>query len=202
MKLGLPLAGNPVVLGLPRGGVVVAAEVARAGSASLDVIIVRKLGVPFEPELAFGAIGEGGAQFYDSEIVRQASLDATTMAAVEARERQELARRAAAYRAVCPRIPIDGRRVIVVDDGVATGSTARVACQVASAQGAAHVVLAAPVAPPASRASLAEVADEIVFVSTPAHLDAIGRWYADFSPTPEAVVVELLRQAARSKGAE
>ena len=184
-----------VVLGLPRGGVPVAAEIARALSAPLDVILVRKLGVPVQPELGMGAIGEGGVRIINPDVVRMARVSEDDIARVELAERAELHRRARRYRGDRPPVPVRGRTVIIVDDGVATGSTARAACQVARAQGAAWVVLAAPVAPPAVRNTLAGDADEVIVLQTPARFAAIGEWYADFSQTSDAEVIALLEQA-------
>jgi predicted phosphoribosyltransferase len=143
------LRGEPVVvLGLPRGGVPVALEVARALGAPLDVIVVRKLGVPFQPELGMGAVGEDGVRVINDEVVREVGVRANELAAVQAREQAQVEARAARYRARRPREPLAGRTAIVVDDGIATGATARAACQVARAHGTARVVLAVPVAPP------------------------------------------------------
>lgn len=136
-----------VVVGLPRGGVPVAAEVARALQAPLDVIVVRKLGVPFEPELATGAIGEGGVRVINGDVTRAVGVTAEQVARVEIFERAELQRRAQRFRAGREPVPLADRVVVIVDDGVATGSTAHAACQVARVQGAARVVLAVPVAP-------------------------------------------------------
>src|SRR5690242_14233551 len=133
-----------VVLGLPRGGVPVAAAVARALGAPLDVILVRKLGVPAQPELGLGAIGESGARVINPEVVRYAHVSEEQIAQVEAKERAELQRRAQRFRGDAPHEPLAGRTAVVVDDGIATGSTARAACQVARALGAAAVVLAVP----------------------------------------------------------
>ena len=185
-----------VVLGLPRGGVPVAFEVARALGAPLDVIIVRKLGVPFQPELAMGAIGEDGVRVINREVVRAAGVSAGELAAVEARERAELERRARRFRGGRPRQSLDGRVAVVVDDGIATGSTARAACQVARLQGAARVVLAVPVAPPRWQARIGAVADELVCLQTPARFSAIGQFYADFTQTTDDEVVACLQRAA------
>ena len=136
-----------VVIGLPRGGVPVAAEVARELRAPLDVIVVRKLGVPVQPELAMGAIGEGGAEVVNHDVVRAAHVTAREFAAVEAEQRDELTRRSMRFRGERPRMPLAGKVVIVVDDGIATGSTARAACAVVRSEGASRVVLAVPVAP-------------------------------------------------------
>jgi putative phosphoribosyl transferase len=185
-----------VVLGLPRGGVPVAFEIAQALGAPLDVILVRKVGLPVQPELAMGAIGEDGVRLVNTDVVRADRVSAAEFAEVERKERAELARRAERYRAVRPREPLTGKTAIVVDDGIATGSTARVACQVARAHGAAWVILAVPVAPRASIAALAEVADRVVCAEAPEPFFAIGQWYRDFSQTSDAEVVDLLRRAA------
>jgi putative phosphoribosyl transferase len=195
-------SAHPVVLGLPRGGVPVAAEVARALGAPLDVALVRKLGVPFQPELAMGAIGEGGVRVVNDEVRRAAGVTESDLAAVEARERVELERRAERFRDGRPPLPLKGRTVVVVDDGIATGSTARAACEIARARGAAHVVLATPVAPRASLAQLAKVADDVVCVEAPEHFFAIGQWYDDFAQTSDAEVVALLGAAGRDPVAD
>uniref|UniRef100_UPI003C7BB6F3 phosphoribosyltransferase family protein n=1 Tax=Streptomyces sp. rh155 TaxID=3028728 RepID=UPI003C7BB6F3 len=187
---------DPVVLGLPRGGVPVAYEVAQALGAPLDVIVVRKLGVPYHPELGFGAIGEGGVRVISEEIVRRTGVGEKDLVAVERAEAAELVRRAHAYREGRPRLPLEGRAVVVVDDGVATGATARAACQVVRAQGAAYVVLAVPVAPPDAAARLREDADEVVCLSAPVLFSAVGEWYRDFSQTSDEEVVALLARAS------
>ncbi|HET6811750.1 MAG TPA: phosphoribosyltransferase family protein [Acidimicrobiales bacterium] len=186
---------RPVVVGLPRGGVPVAAEVARALDAPLDVILVRKLGVPFQPELAMGAVGEDGVTVVNHEVVDAARVPGHEMRAAEERERAELERRAHTYRGDRARVPLADRAVIVVDDGIATGSTARAACQVARAAGASYVVLAVPVAPPDWAARLSAAADELVAVETPEPFLAVGQFYADFSPTTDEQVVACLEGA-------
>lgn len=185
-----------VVLGLPRGGVPVAYEVARALHAPLDIIVVRKLGVPYQRELAMGAIGEGGVRVIDPGLVSRAMVSDDELHAVEARERAELERRAERFRRVRPRIPLAGRTAVIVDDGIATGSTARAACQVARAHGATRVVLAVPVAPPSSVDALSADADEVIALETPEWFLAIGEFYADFSQTTDDEVVDLLERAA------
>ena len=198
----LPLRGtDAVVLGLPRGGVAVAAQVARALDAPLDVILVRKLGVPSQPELGMGAIGEEGARVINADVVRYAQVSEADIRAVERRERAELERRIKRYRGDTPREPLAGRTAILVDDGIATGSTARAACQVARALGASRVVLAVPVAPPSARTTLADAIDELICLETPGRFLAIGEWYEDFSQTRDEEVVSLLR-AARARYAE
>ena len=186
-----------VVLGLPRGGVPVAFEVAQALGAPLDVIIVRKLGVPFQPELAMGAIGEDGVRVLNDEVVRLADIGTDELAAVEKREVAELDRRADLIRGVRPRVDLAGRTALIVDDGIATGSTARAACQVARAHGAAHVILAAPVGPPDTAERFAGYADEVVLYATPQPFHGVGQFYLDFGQTTDEEVVDLLT-AARS----
>lgn len=189
-----------VVLGLPRGGVRVAAEVAGALNAPLDVIVVRKLGVPSQPELAMGAIGEGGVRTVLPEVVHRAGVTPEVLAAVEHWERAELQRRAQRFRSHRTRIPLAGRTAVVVDDGIATGSTARAACQVARAQGAARVVLAVPLAPFDGAHQLHDVADEFIALVTPRVFRAIGAWYTDFSQSTDEEVVACLRRAVGDKG--
>jgi len=190
-----------VVLGLPRGGVLVAAEVAAALAAPLDVIVVRKLGVPFQPELAMGAIGEGGVRVVNDEVVRATATSEAELALVEQRERAELERRAGRYRSGRDRVGLTGRTALVVDDGVATGSTARAACRIARAQGAARVVLAVPVAPWDWRTRLRGVADELVCPGTPADFFGIGQFYEDFTQSSDEQVVACLDRAAARTGA-
>jgi putative phosphoribosyl transferase len=189
-----------VVLGLPRGGVPVAAEVARALGAPLDIIVVRKLGVPFQPELAMGAIGEDGVRVINPETLRLAGITPAELAAIEQRERNEIARRALRYRGGRERQPLDGRVVVIVDDGIATGSTARAACQVARALGAASVVLAVPVAPAGWEARIGTDADELISVATPTMFFAIGEFYDDFSQTSEAEVAACLHACLATPG--
>jgi putative phosphoribosyl transferase len=187
-----------VVLGLPRGGVPVAAQVATALGAPLDVVLVRKLGVPAQPELAMGAIGEGGVRVLNDEVLRAAHVSDEQLHAVEAREREELARRARQYRGERPALPLTDRTVVVVDDGLATGSTARAAVRVVRALSARRIVLAVPVAPPETLDSLREEVDEIVCLEAPEHLFAVGQWYGDFRPTSDAEVIGLLQASASS----
>jgi len=191
-----------VVLGLPRGGVPVAFEVARELGAPLDVIVVRKLGVPHQPELGMGAIGEDGVRILNDEVLAMAGVEENDLAVVERSERAELERRATRFRSGRPRTSLVGRSAVVVDDGIATGSTARAACQVARAHGASRVILAVPVAPRASLASLADAADEIVCLATPEPFFAVGQFYRDFSQTSDEEVVALLHRAATGAAAE
>ncbi len=188
------LAGEkPVVLGLPRGGVPVAAAVATALDAPLDVIVVRKLGVPYHRELAFGAIGEGGVRVINDDVVRRGGLSPTDIATVERAEQAALVRQAEQFRDDRPRLALGGRTAIVIDDGVATGATASAACQVVRAQGAARVVLAVPVAPADTVSWLRTQVDEVVCLSTPVLFSAVGEWYRDFSQTSDEEVISLLK---------
>jgi putative phosphoribosyl transferase len=158
--------------------------------------VVRKLGVPFQPELGMGAVGEEGVRVINREVVRAARVSADELAAVQAREQAQVDARAARYRVHRPREPLAGRTAVVVDDGIATGSTARAACQVARAHGAARVVLAVPVAPRGWQVRIAGAADELVCVHTPRDFYAIGEFYADFSQTTDDEVIACLRAAA------
>jgi putative phosphoribosyl transferase len=183
-----------VVLALPRGGVPVGYEVAKALDLPLDVIIVRKLGVPFQPELAMGAIGEGGVRILNDDVVAMAGVSAPELAAVERSERAKLEGRARAFRGRRPLVPLAGRTAVIVDDGIATGATARAACLVARARGAQRVVLAVPVASPSSIELLSEVADEVVCLETPRPFYSVGQYYSDFTATSDAEVVSLLAE--------
>jgi putative phosphoribosyl transferase len=191
------LRGEPVVvLGLPRGGVPVAFQVAQALEEPLDVIVVRKLGVPWQPELAMGAVGEGGARVINRQVVWTAGVSEEDLAAVAAREQAVVEARAARYRAQWPRLPLDGRVAVVVDDGIATGATARAACQVARAHGAARVVLTVPVAPPGWHEGIGGDADDLVCVETPRVFFAIGQFYGRFPQVSDDEVLACLRRAA------
>ena len=191
-----PLRGQDiVVLGLPRGGVPVAFEVAKALGAPLDVLVVRKLGVPYQPELAFGAIGEGGIRVINNAVVGEADLAGDEMAAVEARQRAELERRSERFRLGHAHVPVEGRVAVIVDDGVATGATARAACQVARAQGARRVVLAVPIGGHDIVDRFAGYADDVVCLHTPDVFFAVGQAYCNFTQTSDDEVVALLDNA-------
>jgi putative phosphoribosyl transferase len=193
--------GDTLVLGLPRGGVPVAEVVAAALNAPLDVCLVRKLGVPTHPELAMGAIGEDGVRVLNDDVLRMADVSPEQLAAAEERERAVLERRAERYRSGPP-LSVEGRTVVVVDDGVATGATERAACQVVRARGARRVVVAVPVAPPGWTDRFADVADACVCPYTPPGFAAIGQFYTDFEQVPdEDVVAARARAGARAGGA-
>ena len=184
-----------VVLGLPRGGVPVAAEVAEALHAPLDVLVVRKLGVPGIPELAMGAVGEGGVRVFNDEVVGRCGITPDVLASVETVAREEVVERAVRFRRGGQRQRLAGRVALVVDDGAATGATARAACQVARAEGARTVVLALPVASPEALRRLAKVA-EVVCLEAPPDFLAVGEAYADFRQVSDEQV-EALLEAAR-----
>lgn len=187
---------DTVVLGLPRGGVPVAFEVAAALDAPLDVIIVRKLGLPYQPELAMGAIGEGGVRVLDDQVLTHSRVTDSELQSVEDHERAVLENRVARFRKGRGREDLTGRIAVIVDDGIATGSTARVACRIARKLGAARVVLAVPVAPADTLAALTEP-DELVCLATPRQFTAVGYHYRDFSPTEDDEVLQLLDLAAK-----
>lgn len=195
-KLDFLRGQDVVVLGLPRGGVPVAAEVAKALGAPLDVIVVRKLGVPYQPELAMGAIGEDNARVVNYEVLLRSGVSGADFTAVERHERAELDARVARLRQGRPRADLTGRTAVVVDDGMATGATARAACLAARQLGAAQVLLAVPVAPLATVRDFPE-ADAVACVSTPEDLRGVGAHYRDFSPVGEDTVLDLLDDAAR-----
>jgi predicted phosphoribosyltransferase len=184
--------GAPVVLGLPRGGVVVAAEIADALRAPLDVLIVRKLGYPGHSELAIGAIAQGGYRWVDDDLLAVDRVAAAGLADVVAREEAELARRIERYRGHRERLALKGRTVVVVDDGLATGWTARVALDAVRAAGARRIVLAVPVAPPSAITTLQRSADEVVALATPSRFTAISQWYQDFRQVGDDEVLDLL----------
>lgn len=187
-----------VVLGLPRGGVPVASEVAKALGAPLDVLVVRKLGAPGQEELAVGAIGEGGVRVVNGPVVRGFGLDERELDALAAREGRELQRRVDAYRGKRQGISVRGQTAIVVDDGVATGSTMRAGLQALRAMGAARVIAAAPVGAADSVDSLAADADEVFVLETPEWFHAVGQWYENFGQTSDEEVRSLL--AERGEG--
>ena len=193
---------NPVVLGVPRGGVPVAAVVAQALAAPLDVVVVRKLGVPSRPELAMGAVGEGGVRVLDKELVRMAGVRPLELQALERRQRAEVDARARRFRGDRPALSLRGRTAIVVDDGIATGSTMVAACRVVRAQGADRVVVAVPVAPEEAVSRMQQVADEVVCLRTPSPFFSVGQWYRDFTQTSDEEVSNLLQQARTAHAQE
>lgn len=187
-----------IVLGLPRGGVPVAAEVARALHLPLDVMVVRKLGAPGQEELAIGAIGEGGVRVLNRQLVRNLGLDDGDIDRIAAREERELGRRVSAYRGGHESLAVEDKTVLLVDDGVATGATMRAGLQALKAAGAARVIAATPVGAADSLAALENDADEIVVLQTPEWFSAVGQWYEDFGQTTDDEVRGIL---AENRGA-
>ncbi|MGN6680837.1 MAG: phosphoribosyltransferase family protein, partial [Streptosporangiaceae bacterium] len=187
-----------VVLGLPRGGVPVAYEVAKSLGAPLDVIVVRKLGVPFQPELAMGAIGEGGIRVSNDDVIRRGGITPQEIAAVEQRERADLVQQAQRFRAGRPNVDVAGRTAVIVDDGIATGSTAAAACQVARQMGAKRVILAVPVGAPESIRSLQVVCDEVDCLFAPDYFMAVGTFYDNFRHVADSEVTDLLARSVEA----
>lgn len=192
----LPFASlQPLVLALPRGGVPVAYEVATRLRAPLDVLIVRKLGAPRHPELAMGAIASGGAVVLNPEVLKLLHIGEAEVQQEAERQAVEVARRAALYRRGTSAPDVRGRTVVVVDDGLATGSTMLVAVKALRQYGPARIVVAVPVAAPEARELLAHTADEVRCVETPADFRSVGRWYRDFEQTGDDEVLRLLEAA-------
>lgn len=187
---------NLLVLALPRGGVPVAIEIAHALHAQLDVFLVRKLGLPGHEELAMGAIATGGVRVLNQDVIDQAHVSAVAIDNVAAQEQFELERRESAYREARPAIDPRGHTVIVVDDGLATGSTMRAAVVALRQMGTERIVVAVPVASRDVRDSFVPLVDQIVCVATPEPFYAVGAWYDDFSQTTDDEVRDLLRQAS------
>lgn len=181
-----------LVLGLARGGVPIAYEVARKLGAPLDVLVVRKLGLPGHEELAMGAIGPGGAQVLNEDVVRLTHVDPSVVDQVAARERREAERRERAYRGGRPRIDVRGRHVVVVDDGLATGASMRAAIASLRQQGARRITVAVPVGSSGACEDLQADADDVLCLTAPEWLFAIGSFYEDFSPTSDEEVRDLL----------
>lgn len=187
------LQGEPaIVLGLPRGGVPVAAEVADALGGPLDVLIVRKVGVPGQPEVAMGAVASGGISVRNEDVLVMLPRALQTFESVAAGERHEVVRRETLYRGTRPPLQLQGRTAVLVDDGAATGATARAAIRAARALGAARVLVAVPVASPEALDELRAEADEVVCLQAPARFVAVGRWYEDFPQLGDAEVGALL----------
>jgi predicted phosphoribosyltransferase len=183
---------NPLVLALPRGGVPVGYEVAKALECDLDVLVVRKLGVPFQPELAMGAVAEGGVVIRNLDLLSHVEVGEQDFGRVEEIERMELNRRLAAYRAVADAVDPSERTSIIVDDGLATGSTALAAVSVMRERRASQVWVAVPVAPRDTTEALERVADRVVVIHQPSPFGAVGAWFRDFTQTTDDEVRKLL----------
>ena len=195
-----PYAGRSdvVVLALPRGGVPVAFPVAEALDAPLDLFLVRKLGTPGHRELAMGAIASGGVRVLNDEVVHWYGISAEAIDAVAREEERELMRREAAYREGRDGVPLEGRTVILIDDGLATGSTMMAAVKAVRQRQPAKVIVAVPVGARETCEALAAIADEVVCVRTPEPFSAVGQWYLDFDQTSDEEVRQLLRAHART----
>ena len=187
-----------VVLGIPRGGVPVAFEIAEALHAPLDVFLLRKLGVPGHEELAFGAIASGGIRILDRQTLRALSISGPDVEAVTAQEQRELQRRELAYRGDRPALSVTGQTVILVDDGIATGASLLAGIRALQQLRPAEIVIAVPVAPPAACERLAYGVDEFVCVVAPEHFRAVGQFYDDFSQVGDEDVVEMLTRNQRT----
>ncbi|WP_054811173.1 phosphoribosyltransferase [Nocardia arizonensis] len=190
-----------VVVGVARGGVPVAYEIATALRAPLDVAVVRKLPVPFQPRLSFGAIGENGVRIIDDEAAGRAFVSGAERVRVETEVRHDLSRSALRYRATHAPVPLAGATAIVVDDGVATGASARAACAMARAQGARRVLLAVPVGSPRAIRVLAAHVDNVVCLETPELFHSIAHWYKEFDDVTDRGIVDLLDRAADDRSA-
>ncbi len=191
-----------IVLALPRGGVPVAAEVAKELNVPLDVFVVRKLGLPGHPELAMGAIATGGVRVFNGDVVNSLRIPDEVIDSVSAEELGELQRREKAYRDDLPPPEVEGKTVILVDDGIATGSTMLAAIAALRQLNVARIVVAIPVVPASAYYEIRLVADEVVAVMMPEDFYAVGQWYEDFSQTSDDEVRELLAQAARRRPVE
>ncbi len=194
---------QPVVLALPRGGVAVGFEIAKALEAPLDIVLVRKIGVPWQPELALGAVTDGARPetFIDRDMARMLNIPESYVQEETARQLAEIERRRKSYCAARPAVEIAGRTAIVVDDGIATGATMRVALRAVRRRDPAHLVLAVPVAPPETLAAFRKEADDVVCLEAPAMLGAIGVYYQDFHQMSDTEVTDLLNGAADAAGA-
>ncbi len=195
-------APDTVVLGLPRGGVPVAYEIASALGLPLDVLLVRKLGLPAQPELAMGAIASGGAVVFNDDVIRYLPQGSDALEAVRQREQRELERRERIFRGDRPPLDMRDRTGILVDDGLATGATMEAAVRALRKLGAKRIVVAVPVASAEARDRVAELADEVVCLSAPAWFSAVGQWYREFGQTDDAEVSELLERAASGAAGE
>ena len=196
-RLGHLKDRSPVVIALPRGGVVVAAEVARALEAPLDVLVVRKVGAPRQPELGLGAIAEGGVLLLNKRLMRHVGVTKEGLQGTIDAATDELNRRIDVYRGAQDPLQVRGKTVVLVDDGLATGSTARAAIGALQHHGAAEIILGVPVGAPAAIRELSKVVDEVVCVHAPFMLSSVGQYFDDFTQTTDEEVVEILAEARR-----
>jgi putative phosphoribosyl transferase len=193
-------AGEPIVLGLPRGGVVVADEIATALGAPLDVLLVRKIGMPGRRELAIGAIGEGEVVVHNDDVLRQMEIGPRQLGRATEREAARLARQVAAYRRGRHPLDVTGRTVLLTDDGIATGATVRAAIRILRARRAGAIVLAVPVAPKETLAGLSAAVDYTVCPTQPVWMRSVSNWYAEFDQVSQAEVLALLRENEVTRG--
>jgi predicted phosphoribosyltransferase len=202
-EAGIFLAGNlvkysekpdTIILALPRGGVPVAYEVSIALKLPLNIFIVRKLGTPWNPELAMGAVAEGGLTVLNEDIINGLEISEASILKITERETQEIERRAIQYRKGAPAPVIRDKTVILIDDGLATGATMKAAVKALKKMEALRVVVAVPVAPPSTCSELEKIADEVVCYSKPEHFSAVGEWYEDFTQTTDEEVEDLLKR--------
>jgi putative phosphoribosyl transferase len=191
-----------IVIALPRGGVPVGFEISRALNVPLDIMIVRKLGVPGHEELAMGAIASGGSRILNRNVIESLQIPPDAIEAVEKREALELMRRERAYRGNRATFPVAGHTLILVDDGIATGSTMRVAIAALREQKAGRIVVATPVAPPTVRWEMEALVDDFVALITPEDFFGVGQWYEDFTQTDDDTVQEMLRMGQKLQPVE
>lgn len=192
---------NAIVLALPRGGVPIGFEVARALDADLDIFLVRKLGIPGHEELAIGAIASGGLRVLNEGLIKKLFLSALLIERITAREQREIELRERLYREGCPPLPVGGRTVILVDDGLATGATMLAAARALRTKQPERIIVGVPVAAPETCDEFRQHVDEVVCVATPDPFHAVGAWYEDFSQTTDADVRELLERASLERAA-
>ncbi|MGI6367050.1 MAG: phosphoribosyltransferase [Anaerolineae bacterium] len=200
MRLAAQLAPEvaqrqPIVLGLARGGVPVGLELARHLQAPLDVFVVRKLGAPSQPELALGALASGDVAVLNRELIEILQVPGDTLQRIIAAEREELERREAAYRMGAPALDIEGRTVIVADDGLATGASMRAALTALLRARPAEIIAAIPVAPPETLLAIRQLVDDVVCIATPEPFYSVGAWYADFTPVSDQELRQALAEA-------
>ena len=192
---------DTVVLGIPRGGIIVAEELARRLDADFDVIIARKLGAPMNPELAIGAVSENGQLFLDRKILAYMGADEEYLEDEKLRQQAVIAERLERYRQILPRLPLENRIVIVTDDGVATGATMLAALHAVRTENSAKLIAALPVGPDDTLARLAKEADETICLRVPPYFGALGRFYDDFSQVDNEKIIEILEQQAQRRWA-
>ncbi|WP_166264664.1 phosphoribosyltransferase [Marinobacter caseinilyticus] len=191
---------DALVLGLARGGVPVAEEIAQLLNLELDVLNLRKLGLPYHPELAMGAIAEDGTRLLDHELIANVGVTEAEIARVQAEELATLVSRIRSFRAVRPPAEVSGRTVILVDDGIATGTTMTLAIQLLRKRGASHIIVAVPVGPVGTVKRFTDLADQCICLMEPQGFSSVGLWYRDFHQVPESTVIEALKEAqARSR---